>query len=374
MFGKKKKPRELSPFEQKMNDWVTKHLTRISFTEKMFFVDHLKIMIHAGLPLVESLEILSKETGNEALKMVIQDVTKEVSGGRQFSEVLAKHPKVFPAIYVKMIEAGEVSGKLEEALTQIATQMKKTHDLSSSIRGAMIYPSVVLTAMMGIGVLMTTVILPKLITIFDQFDSELPLPTRVLIAITNFMSKPLNLIIMLVVIIVLVTTFIMSLKKSPGFKKTIHTLNLHLPVAGPIIKKINLARFSLTLSSLMKSAIPIVEAVKITADTCSNVNYRITLMKSSQELEKGIPLSDSLRNNPKLYTPLVTEMIMVGERTGEIDGLLTELSNFFNEDVDKTMKNFTTIIEPVLILMLGLGVGGVAVSVIMPMYSLVQNF
>jgi len=124
----------------------------------------------------------------------------------------------------------------------------------------------------------------------------------------------------------------------------------------------------------MKSAIPIVEAVTITAETCSNINYRVSLMKSSQELEKGIPLSESLRNYPKLYSPLVTEMIMVGERTGEIDALLTELATFYNDDVDKTMKNFATIIEPVLIVTLGLVVGGVAVAVIMPMYSLVQNF
>ncbi|HBB37827.1 MAG: hypothetical protein UV82_C0005G0034 [Candidatus Magasanikbacteria bacterium GW2011_GWD2_43_18] len=374
MFGKKKKPRELSRFEKKMNDWFTKHLTRISFTEKMFFVDHLRIMIHAGLSLVESLEILAKETGNKALKMVIGQITKDVSSGKQLSAVLLQHPKVFPPIYVKMIEAGEVSGKLEEALTQIAIQMKKTHDLTASIRGAMIYPSVVIVAMIGIGILMTTVILPKLLTIFDEFESELPLPTKILVAITHFMSKPVNLILMLFILICSVTMFLIMMKKSPKFRKTVHTINLYLPVVGAVIKKVNLARFSLTLSSLMKSAIPIVDSVTITADTCSNVNYRISLMQSAADLEKGIPLSESLRKHPTLYSPLVTEMIMVGERTGEIDTLLTELSNFYNEDVDKTMKNFTTIIEPVLIVFLGLGVGGVAVSVIMPMYSLVQNF
>ncbi len=374
MFGKKKQTRELSSFEKKMNDWITKHLTKISFTEKMFFVDHLRIMIHAGLSLVEGLEILAKETSNQALKMTIADITKEVSGGKQFSTVLFNHPKVFPAIYVKMIEAGEISGKLEEALTQIAIQMKKTHDLTASIRGAMIYPSVVMTAMMGIGILMTTVILPKLLVIFDEFDSELPLPTRILIVITNFMSKPLNMIFMSIALVGGIIGFIILMKKSPRFRHVIHTVNLHLPVAGKVIKKINLARFSLTLSSLMKSAIPIVDAVTITADTCGNVNYRMSLMRSSKELEKGIPLSESLRQYPNLYSPLVTEMIMVGERTGEIDTLLTELASFYNEDVDKTMKNFTTIMEPVLIIFLGLGVGGVAVSVIMPMYSLVQNF
>jgi type IV pilus assembly protein PilC len=371
MFGKKK---ELNKFEKKLNDWVAKHLTRISFTDKMFFVDHLKVMVHAGLSLVEALEILSKETGNEAMKMVIKEVTVEVSGGKQLSEVLLKHPKVFLPIYVKMIEAGEVSGKLEESLTQIALQMKKTHELSSSIRGAMIYPSVVLLAMVGIGVLMTTVILPKLLTIFDEFDSELPLATQILMAVTDFMSKPVNLVFMTVVIVLCTIGFIYLMKHSPKFRIAIHTILLHMPIIGKVIKKINLARFSLTLSSLMKSAIPIVDAITITAATCGNVNFRISLMKTAKEIETGIPLSDSLRAYEYLYPPMVTEMIMVGERTGEIDELLTELSTFYNNEVDKTMKNFTTIIEPILIIILGLVVGGVAVAVIMPMYSLVQNF
>lgn len=384
MFGKKpaqdesvpgeKEKKELSEFEKKLNNWVAKHLTRISFTEKMFFVDHLKVMIHAGLSLVEALEILAKETGNRALKMVIAEVTAEVSGGKQLSEVLLKHPKVFPPIYVKMIEAGEISGKLEESLTQVALQMKKTHELQSSIRGAMIYPSVILLAMAGIGVLMTTVILPKLLTIFDEFDSELPLATKILIAITDFMSKPINLIMMGIALVLFIIGFIYLMKKSPRFRIAIHTILLKSPIIGKVIKKVNLARFSLTLSSLMKSAIPIIDSVKITAETCSNVNYRISLMKSAAQIETGVPLSDTLRVHEKLYPPMVTEMLMVGERTGEIDGLLTELSTFYNNEVDKTMKNFTTVIEPILIITLGLVVGGVAVAVIMPMYSLVQNF
>jgi type IV pilus assembly protein PilC len=374
MFEKKKKEKHLSPFEQKLNDWFAKHIIPISFTEKMFFVDHLKVMIHAGLSLVESLEILAKETGNPALKMVIAEVTVEVSGGKQLSSVLQKHPKVFPPIYVKMVEAGEISGKLEEALTQVALQMKKTHDLQSSIRGAMIYPSVVVFAMIGIGVLMTTVILPKLLTIFEEFDSELPLATRMLMAITNFMSNPLNLSLLTVAIILLSVGFVVLLRKSPGFKRIVHAGLLVSPIVGAVLKKINLARFSLTLSSLMKSAIPIVDAVTITAETCGNVHFRISLMNSARDIATGIPLSDTLRRYPALYPPLVTEMIMVGERTGEIDGLLTELATFYNDDVDKTMKNFTTVIEPILIVSLGLIVGGVAVAVIMPMYSLVQNF
>ncbi len=368
------KHRKLSPLEIKLNDFVAKHLTRIPFIQKIFFVDHLKVMIHAGLSLTESLDTLSKEIENQKLKSIIAEIKVGVEKGRQLSEVLAEHPKAFPPIYVKMIESGEVSGKLEETLDQVVKQMQKTQELNSSIKGAMIYPGIILFAMTGIGIMMVTVVLPKLMIMFDEFDAELPLPTRILIAITDFMSSPLNLVIMTILITGLITGFVMGLKKSYGFKRTIHRINLRLPIVGMVMKKINLARFSLTLSSLLKSTIPIVEAVEITGQTCGNVMYQEALKEAAEKITTGTPLSEILNNYDNLFPPMVTEMVMVGERSGEIDQLLNELANFYSNEVDKTMKNFTQIIEPVIILVLGVAVAGMAVAVIMPMYSLVQSF
>ncbi len=348
--------------------------SRISFVDKLFFVDHLRTMTHASLSLVESLSILSKETRSKKFKAIIAEISHDVEEGNQLSAVLAKYPRVFPPIYVKMVESGEVSGKLDESLTQVVIQMKKTHALLSSIRGAMMYPAVVVTAMIGVGVLMTTVILPKLLEIFDEFDAELPLATRILIAVTKFMSNPVNLAIVLMALILGLVLFISGLKKNLQFRRLIHTVNLHLPIAGHVVKQINLARFSLTLSSLLKSTIPIIDAVEITAGTCTNLLYQEALRATAKDMKSGTPMSEILARYPKLFSPMVTEMVMVGERAGEVDRLLVELSEFYNEEVDKTMKNFTTIIEPVLIVLLGLVVGGVAVAVIMPMYSLVQNF
>jgi len=167
-----KKPRELSSLEIKLNAWVTKYLTRIPFIQKMFFIDHLKTMIHAGLSITESLDTLSKEIENKKLKGIIAEIKIGIEKGNQLSEVLAKYPQAFPPIYVKMVESGEVSGKLEESLTQIVEQMQKTQELNSSIRGAMIYPAVILVAMGGIGIMMVTVVLPKLMTLFEEFDTE----------------------------------------------------------------------------------------------------------------------------------------------------------------------------------------------------------
>lgn len=369
-----KKERKMSSLEQKLNAWKTHYLTGIPFVQKIFFVDHMRTMVHAGLSLTESLDVLHKEIENKKLAQIIGEIKLGVEKGRQLSEVLAEHPKAFPPIYVKMIASGEVSGKLEESLEQVATQMQKSQELTSSIRGAMIYPAVILVAMGGIGIMMVTVVLPKLMTLFEEFHAELPLATRILIAITNFMSNPIKLTLLVAILTGLIISFIMGLKKSPKFKHGVHAVNLRLPIIGKVMKKINLARFSLTLSSLLKSTIPIVEATDITAETCGNVLYRDALHEAAEKIKTGAPLSEILSGYHKLFPPMVTEMIMVGERSGEIDQLLQELANFYSKEVDKTMKNFSQIIEPVIILVLGIAVAGMAVAVIMPMYTLVQTF
>jgi type IV pilus assembly protein PilC len=369
----KKKKRELSAFEQKLNRLAGK-LVPIPFVQKIFFIDHLRTMIHASLSLVESLDILTKEMENKKFRAIIQQVKNDVEKGEPLSESMATHPKVFPTMNVKMISAGETAGKLDEALEQITIQMQKTQALTSAIRGAMIYPAVIIMAMGGVGILMTTMVLPKLVELFEEFDAELPLVTKILITFTNFATNPIYLVLIISSIVGAIFIFITALKKSPGFRSRIHGLNLKLPIFGHVIRQINLARFSLTLSSLLKSTIPIIDAVEITSETCSNVKYQESLKQASDDIKTGKPLSDILREYNKLFPPMVTEMIMVGERSGQVEQLLEELSVYFGHEVDKMMKNFTTIIEPVLIILLGLAVGGVAVAVIMPMYTLVQNF
>lgn len=374
MAKAQKKEKVLSPFEQKLNDWVNLHLSRVPYVEKIFFIEHLHTMIHAGLSLIEGLDVLSKEIENKKFRMVIGQIKNGVEKGQQLSEVLFEHPEVFPPIYVKMIEAGEIGGKLEDSLKQVVSQMKKTYELNATIRGAMIYPAVILIAMGGIGIMMVTMVLPKLMDIFKEFNTELPLATRILIAITDFLANPVYLILSLSLIFGSIILFFLGLKKSLSFKRSVHNLNLHLPIIGPVVKKINLARFSLTLSSLLKSTVSIISATEISAETCSNLKYQEALKYAAEKLKSGVPLSEILGEYPYLFPPMVTEMVMVGERTGEIDQLLTELAEFYSSEVDKTMKNFATIIEPVIILFLGLAVGVMAVAVITPMYTLVQNF
>ncbi|HNU96271.1 MAG TPA: type II secretion system F family protein [Candidatus Magasanikbacteria bacterium] len=362
--------KKLSPLEQKINDFIYRYLTTVSFVDKMMFVHHLQIMTKAGLSIITSLKILSEETENKKLKIIIAEIKSEVEKGQQLSVALGKYPKVFPPVYVSMIAAGEVAGKLEEALTEVAGQMKKSHELMSKVRGAMIYPAVIFTVMVGIAFFVVLYIFPKILVMFEETQTELPLPTKMLIYLTNFMQNYWYWV--LIGIAALVYAYFRAMKAYP-FKKAMHSLRLKLPIFGAIIKKINLANFTLTLCSLLNSTIPIIEAVKISSDVLGNVIYKEKLKTASESLKKGINLSEVLSRHPEIFPPMVTEMIMVGEQTGSVEKMLNELSEYYNAEVNETMSNFTSVIEPIIILVLGLGVAGVAVSVIMPMYALTQN-
>jgi type IV pilus assembly protein PilC len=365
-----KQPRKLSPLEIKINTWVSDHLSRVPVIQKILFVSHLKTMVKAGLSLIEALRILSEEIENKKLKQVIGQIKDGVEEGQQLSDVLAKYPKIFPSIYVSMIAAGETAGKMETALEQVSVQMKKSHELTSRIKGAMMYPAVIVAAMIGISIEVVVFILPKLLIMFKDFGAELPLPTKILMFITDFTLK--YGLLELGILIVLIITAIWLIKK-PKIKKVVHATNLKLPIISLIIKKINLARFTLTLSSLLESTIPIIDATRISSEVLGNVIYKESLISVSESLKKGESLSEILRRFPKIFPPMVTEMIMVGEKSGKTEDMLRELAEFYGNEVDTTMRNFTTIIEPIIILALGLAVAGIAVAVIMPMYSLAQN-
>lgn len=363
--------KKMSPTMQKLNVWMEDHLIHISDMQKILFVYNLYIMVKAGLSIVSGLGILAKQVENRRLKKIIGEIKFQVEKGRQLSEVLGDYPAVFPTVYVSMIAAGETSGKLEESLRQVSVQMKKSHELFSRIRGAMMYPAVIVTAMIGIGIEMVVFILPKIIGMFDDFKVELPLPTHILVKIVRGTQ---NYGIFMLFGFVLLVILLIWLNKKPAVKRKVHAFNLRLPIAGMIIKKINIANFALTLSSLLNSNLPIIDAVKITAAVQTNLCYREALLAAAEVLKKGDTLSDILSKSPKLFPPMVTQMIMVGEESGQVEAMLAELSEYYGAEVDSVMRNFSTIIEPVIILIMGLAVAGMAVAVIMPMYSLAQNF
>ncbi|OGH71111.1 MAG: hypothetical protein A3C90_01390 [Candidatus Magasanikbacteria bacterium RIFCSPHIGHO2_02_FULL_51_14] len=361
------------PEAQKQPVNWTSRFSRIPTAQKIFFVDHLDTLIRAGIPLMQALEILAKETSQKTFQRAIRRLKEDVERGSPLSDAIEKQPHLFPRMYVKMVAAGEVSGTLEQSLEQIASLMKKSHALATAVRGAMIYPAVIFAAIGGIGLLMMTVVLPKLLMLFEDFEAELPLATRVFIALVKLGSNPIFLLSAVAVLTGLIVLSLVLLKRSPDFRKAIHRMNLRLPLIGRVAIQVNLAQFSFTLSSLLKSTIPIVEAVNIAGETCTNVNYRNALSDAAARLKGGNALSESLRSFPSLFPPIATEMIMVGEQSGQTESMLMKIADFYSKEVESTMKNFSSILEPVIIIILGIAVAGVALAVIMPMYTLIQS-
>ena len=346
-----------------------KRIGTVPLEEKMFFTQNLQIMLHAGISLSQGLKTLASQTENKRFKYILYDVERSVEKGVSFAESLEKHQKVFGELFINMIKAGETSGQLEETLRQLKIQMKKDHDLISKIKGAMTYPAIVIIAMVGVIIVVVTFVIPKLTELFTSVNAELPLPTKILIAVSGF---AVNYGAYLLVGFVLVVIFLFKFLKTVPGKKIWHKILITGPIMAPIIKKINLARFARTVSSLLKTDIPIVNTFQITAKTLGNYYYQQVIQNASTKLKKGISVTQALADYDKLFPPVVTQMISVGEESGSLDEILENLAGFYEDEVADIMASFSSIIEPVLILLLGLGVGGVAVSVIMPMYSLTQ--
>jgi len=351
---------------EKINNFLQK-FSSIPISEKLFFVQHLNIMLKAGISLSVALKTLTKQTSNKRFAGIISDISKNVEKGVSFTESLKPHEKIFGQLFVNMIESGEISGKLEEVLKRLYIQFKKNHELVSKVKGALTYPAVILVAMSGIGIFMMTTVVPKITVMFKDFNAELPLATKLIIKLSDSLVADGLLYLIGLIIFILI---IVQLIKTKRGKYIFHGLLLKLPIFSPVIKKINLARFARTISSLLKTDIMIIKSFQITANVLGNIYYREALNEMGNKIKKGGTINEVIANYPKLFPPVVTQMIAVGEETGEIDYVLEELAEFYEGEIDQTMNNLPAVIEPVLILLLGLVVGGMAVAIIMPMYSL----
>jgi type IV pilus assembly protein PilC len=349
-----------------INRFLEKFST-IPISEKLFFVQNLSIMLKAGISLSVSLKTLAKQTNNKRFSAIINDISANVEKGVSFTESLKPHEKVFGQLFVNMIESGEISGKLEEVLKRLFIQFKKNHELVSKVKGALTYPAVILFAMGGIGIFMMVAVVPKITAMFKDFNAELPFATKILIKFSDSLVS--HGLLYLIGLVVFVLILVQAIKTKKG-KYIFHGLLLKLPVFSTIIKKINLARFARTISSLLKTDIMIIKSLQITASVLGNVYYRDALNEMSVKIKKGGTINEVISNYEKLFPPIVTQMISVGEETGELDFILEELAEFYEGEVDQTMNNLPAIIEPILILTLGLVVGAMAIAIIMPMYSL----
>lgn len=346
-------------------------LSRVSAKEKIFFLQNMETMIKAGVSLTESLKVLSKQTENAKFKAILSDITANIEKGYTLSSSMARHPKIFSEIFVNMISAGEISGNLENILEQLYLQAKKDHELISKIRGAMTYPAVVLFAMLIMGAGMVIFVFPTFIKIFEEAHAELPFITKILIGVSKFIQN--HGIIALVATVAIIAGFLRGIKTKIG-KKYFDLFLLKFIIIGPIVKKVNLARFARSLSSLLKTEIPLIKSFEIAANVVGSTSYKNALNKAKEEIKKGSAISSSLERYGNLFPPMIIQMIMVGEKSGNTDELLGKIADYYEEEVDNTTKNLSSIIEPLMILVIGAAVGLMAVAVMMPMYNLAQQY
>jgi type IV pilus assembly protein PilC len=343
---------------------------KVTLNEKIFFTKNLVVMIRAGIPLSEAVEILSSQTKNKKFRKILKDIKADIEGGISLAKSISKYPDVFPEIFVNMIECGEQSGQLEKVLEELTNQMKRSRALASKLKRALAYPLFVIFIMIVVGIFALTFILPKITSILEEMNVELPLTTKILIGLSKFVTK--RGYFLLIALVIFAYLFYRFSKTKKG-KYFLDSLVLKLPIIGGLIKKINLIKFSRTFTSLLASGVPLVKTFQITSTVLSNSLYQEKVLSLSQFTSKGVTISSVLKKYPDLFPLIITHVIEIGERTGTLETILGDVIEFYEDDVDETLTNFTSIIEPLLIVILGIAVAIMALAIISPMYSLVQT-
>ena len=334
------------------------------------FSKNLGKMISAGLPMVRSLEIMEKQAKVGKFKKVLKDINEGVSKGKTLSECLNSHNDVFSTLFVAMVKAGEESGNLSDSLSIIANQMERTYALKKKIKGAMMYPAIVLIAMILITILMLIFIVPTLTATFESLNVDLPLSTKIIIESSKFIKG--NMLATLFGLIVLVVGAGMYFKTKGG-KKFLDYTFLHTPMISDITKKINSARTARTLSSLLASGVEYTTAVGITQEVLQNSYYKDIMKEAGEVIVKGGNISEIFSSHVGLYPMFVSEMASVGEETGKLSEMLLEVAKFYEEEVEQKTKDMSTVIEPFLMIVIGAAVGFFALSMMSPMYSLADK-
>ena len=342
----------------------------VSLHEKIVFANNLSGMLTAGLTLYRSLEVELKQTKNPALKTILSGLLASINQGESLSQGMAKYPAVFSDLFISMVHAGEESGKLPWSLKEIASNLEKSYDLNRKIKGALTYPAIIVCAIFVVGIIMLIFVIPTLTKIFSDMGTTLPVTTQSIIFISNLLSvHPIVSLLVLALAIAGGISFVRSKKLKP-FNDA---LVLKLPIIGTIVQEVNVARTARTLSSLLASGVDVTKSLHITRDVLQNIHYKRVLDHAAEVVQKGELLASVFRQNEKLFPVMISEMMAVGEETGKLSQMLAEGATFFEEEVDAKTKSLATVIEPVVMVIVGAAVGFFAISMISPMYSLMSS-
>lgn len=345
-------------------------INRISMKDVVIFARQFSIMIGAGVAMVQALRILVNQTENQKFKKVIGEIGDEVEGGAPLSDCLAKRPKIFSNFFVSVVKSGERSGKLDEVLNYLADEIGKDYDMIAKIRGSMIYPAVVMVGMVVIGIVMMVFVLPKLMDVMTETGTALPVATRILIAISNFMTGYWWLLIILFVGLLFAIKIALSSRTG---RWIFDAMTLRLPVFGKLFQKILLVRFCRSMNTLLLGGVSIENSLSIAGDVVSNMTYKSLINQTIKEVEDGNSISIVFLDSP-LIPKMVSHMMQVGEETGKLDVVFNKVSEFYNREIDNMLANMMSLLEPMVMILIGVGVGVMVAAVIMPMYSMVGSF
>jgi type IV pilus assembly protein PilC len=342
---------------------------KVKTKELAIFTRQFSVMIDAGLPLVQCLEALGVQQENKVFQSVLQAVRNEVEGGSTLAFAMRQHPRVFDDLYTNMIAAGEAGGILDTILQRLSSYIEKAVKLKRAVKSAMVYPVVVLTIAVGVIILILWKVVPIFSNLFASMSVSLPLPTRIVIAGSNFVGR--YIIFIIPAFVALGYAFKRYYSTENG-RKLVDGALLKVPVLGSVLRKIAVARFSRTLSTLISSGVPILEGLEITAKTAGNVIVQEAIMKTRDSIEEGKTIVEPLRDSG-VFPTMVVQMVGVGEQTGALDTMLTKVAEFFEDEVDAAVADLLTAIEPIMILVLGFIVGGIVISMYLPLFSLISK-
>jgi len=343
---------------------------KVAFVDIVDFTRQLAIMLNAGLTLVDCLAILEKQITKEGMVAVIRSIQKEILSGNTLSRALQKYPEHFSNLYIALVKSGEASGKMSDILLKLADNLEKQREFQSKIKGALTYPIVVFVGMIVIMFIMITFVMPKLLNLYKDFNIDLPLSTKILMAVSSFLVQFWPFMIAGGFI---ASRFIRNYLKTVRGKLLLDTIMLRLPIFGKVVSISSLVDSTRTLSILIGSGVSILDTLSIIIETTENSLYRNSFKNILKQVEKGVSLGDSF-NNENLFPPILVQMVTVGEQTGHLDDTMMRISHYFDLEAENSIKTITTLIEPLILVVLGVGVGFLVISVITPIYNLTTSF
>ncbi len=365
---------EIEVFHDAENDLETKLnllLRRVGDKDLVIFSRQLSVMIAANVPVVESLLILVDQTQNLSLKKMLSEIAFEVDSGALLSDAFAKRPKAFSEFFVNIVRSGETSGKLDEVLDYLADEMEKNYDMMSKIKGAMIYPAFILVALVGVAVVLMVYVIPNLTSMMSESNVELPLATRIVIGASDILRGYGILILLALVASVFGVKYYL---KTQSGRRNIDTLLIKLPIFGKLFRYIYIMRFARTLSTLLKGGVTITKSLSITANVVRNELFAEAIRDSLERINDGNNLSDALVEYDNLFPKMVPQMVSVGERTGKIDSVLDRVNDFYSRETLNLIGNLSSLMEPIIMVIMAVGVGIMVAAVILPMYNLAGQF